>query len=507
MASKYYDTNSIIQVIGCLYNAPYLLEKEDKYSLTEEDFPEMFHKILFGTIYKLHDLGAKSIDLLNIEDFLKGRPKSEAIFKQYNGADWLIKAAENSSITTFDYYYQRLKKMTLLRLYDNIGVNVSDIYDPDNILDVKKKAAQEEFLDNTSLLEIADKVSGKIDKIREEFIDETYGRSSQAAEGLFDLIENLKLYPEFGVGLYGNFMNTVTRGARLSKFYLRSAASGYGKSRTMAADAAYISCNEIYYKNTGWVSTGKKEPTVLITTELTLDEVQTLLLSFLSEVNEEHILNGYYVDDEEDRVLKAAKILEESPLYVEEIMDFSLQDIENIIKKNIREHKVKYIFLDYIHTSLKILEEITSKTRGVKLREDNILFMMSNKLKNICNQYNVFILSSTQLSGEWRDSETPDQQLLRGSKAIADKIDWGAHLLPVNQADLENLQEILSQGGYNIPTMKLSIYKNRRGKYKGIYLWCNTNLGVCRVDPIFATRWDYTFLELEDIKLLQEEGD
>ena len=69
---------------------------------------------------------------------------------------------------------------------------------------------------------------------------------------------------------------------------------------------------------------------------------------------------------------------------------------------------------------MKILEEITRKSGGVKLREDNILFMLSNKLKDICNQYGVFILSATQLNGTYEASETPDQNLLRGAKSIAD---------------------------------------------------------------------------------------
>ena len=75
---------------------------------------------------------------------------------------------------------------------------------------------------------------------------------------------------------------------------------------------------------------------------------------------------------------------------------------------------------DYIHTSLKILEEITKRSGGVKLREDNVLFMLSTRLKDICNKYGVFIMSATQLNGEYQTSETPDQNLLRGAKAIAD---------------------------------------------------------------------------------------
>lgn len=64
---------------------------------------------------------------------------------------------------------------------------------------------------------------------------------------------------------------------------------------------------------------------------------------------------------------------------------------------------------------MKILEEISKRSGGVKLREDNILFMLSTRLKDLCNQYGVFIMSATQLSGNFQDSETPDQTLLRGA--------------------------------------------------------------------------------------------
>ena len=43
----------------------------------------------------------------------------------------------------------------------------------------------------------------------------------------------------------------------------------------------------------------------------------------------------------------------QSPLFIEELPDFSLKDVEDKIKKNIRDHEVKYVFHDYIHTSLK----------------------------------------------------------------------------------------------------------------------------------------------------------
>lgn len=505
MASKYVDVTAIMQVVGCVYNNPQLLEFTDKYTITDEDFPDEFHKTVFGAIYKIHELGADSVTLQSLEDFLSTRPKSAALFKQNKGEEWLMKVADTCLASAFDYYYGRLKKMTLLRAYDNCGVDVTDIYDPDNILDSKKKQLQEDLLDNATLEQIADKIDEKISAIRLQYVDDAYGEAVQAGDGILDLIERFKEHPEVGVPMYGPLINTVTRGARLKKFYLRSAATGVGKTRSMIADACYIACNKIYDETFGWISTGASQPTLFITTEQELEEIQTMMLAFLSNVNEEHILNGKYEGDEEDRVKEAAKILAAAPLYVEELPDFSLKDVEDKIKKNIRDHDVKYVFHDYIHTSLKILEEITRRSGGVKLREDNILFMLSTKLKDICNQYGIFIMSATQLNGDYQESKTPDQNLLRGAKAIADKIDYGSILLGVKEEDLEALETILASNVFDKPTIKMSIYKNRRGRYKGVILWCKADLGCCRIQPMFCTTYDYDIVSIDNIKIMVEE--
>ena len=505
MASKYVDSTAIMQVIGCVYNSPQLLDQTDKYTVTDEDFPDEFHRIVFGAIYKLHELGAKEITLEGISDFLSSRPKSLATYKQNKGEEWLLKVSETCMYSAFDYYYGRLKKFTLLRAYDNYGINVDDIYDPDNILDTKKKEVQEELLDNSTLEQIADRVDNKISGIRLQYVDDTWGEATQAAEGILELIDKFKEHPEVGVPLYGPLINTVTRGARLKKFYLRSAATGVGKTRSMIADACYIACNKIYDDSFGWIGTGMCQPTLYITTEQELEEVQTMMLAFIAGVNEEHILNGEYVGDEEDRVRQAAAVIKEAPLYVEELPDFSLKDVEDRIKKNLRDHDIKYVFHDYIHTSLKILEEITRRSGGIRLREDNVLFMLSTRLKDICNKYGIFIMSSTQLNGDYQQSETPDQNLLRGAKAIADKIDYGAILLNVRDDDLVKLEPILSSNLFDRPTIKMSIYKNRRGRYKGIYLWCKADLGCCRIKPMFATDYSYELISIDDIRIKIEE--
>lgn len=501
MSTKIVDIPAIIQVIGGIYLNPNFLENEN-YFFSEEDFTEEFHQILFGAMFNIHALGAKEITINAIEDYLEQRPKAYGIYKVNKGNEYLQKISNTIQISTFDYYYQRMKKMTLLRMYQNAGMDVAWLYDPDNILNAKKREAQENWLDSTPLEEIADIIDKKITDIRLKYVDDTNKDAVQAGDGVIELIDRLQKTPEVGYPLFGSLINTITRGARLKKFYLRSAATGVGKTRAMIADACYIACNELFdIDQNKWVDNGTREPVLFITTEQEVDEVQTMMLAFISNVDENHIIYNTYCAGELERVLHAAKILQRCELHIKKLPDFSLKDIENTIKYSINEWNARYIFFDYLHTSMKILSEVSSKT-GIKgLREDNVLFMMSIRLKDICNEYGVFIMTATQLNADYISAQQYDQNLLRGAKSIADKIDLGMIMLQTSQEDKEALKPILAKNGWPEPGIKISVYKNRRGQYKDILLWCKANRGTCRIEPMFVTDYRYQLQEIEDLKI------
>lgn len=107
---------------------------------------------------------------------------------------------------------------------------------------------------------------------------------------------------------------------------------------------------------------------------------------------------------------------------------------------------------------------------------------------------------------DWKEAETPDQNLLRGAKSIADSIDLGMHILPVTQKDLESLKPILDTNTFDVPNTKLAIYKNRRGRYKSVYLWCKSNLGTCRINPMYCTDYNYELININDLKIKVEKG-
>ena len=503
MASKYVDSTSTLHVLGCLYKYPFLLEQTDKYFFSTGDFVSPFHRVIFSSIGNLITQGMKTIDGIDVENYLSSRPGLHKIFNDNKGHAFLEEIKDFCDINKFDYYFNRLKKFTLLRAFDNYGINITWFYDT-NLLNVADAQAQEDRLDNHSLEEISNLVNQRIEDIKLEFLGRTSTEARHAGDGLLDLLESLKQTPEVGVPLYGPLINTITRGARLKKFYLRSAPTGAGKTRMMVADSINFAADEIYDEYTqSWKPNGTKENTLFITTELEIDEVQTMALAFLSNVSEDNILNGDYdSEDEWERVKRAAQILQKSPIWIEHLPDFSLRDIESVIRRNVRDNGVKYVAFDYIHSSLKILEEVSQRTNGMKLREDNILFMLAIKIKDLCNELGIFVISATQLNADWEDRATSNQNVLRGAKAIADKIDLGMITLPTSQQDQEALQSIVAKSCLPMPNLVHHIYKNRRGKFKSVKLWCAANLSTCRVKPLFLTDDNYNVIQIEDIDII-----
>ena len=92
MSSKYVDTQACMQVIGDVFINPSLLDLEEKYKFHEEDFVQEFHKILFGCIYNLHQLGAKQISIEDIDNIAnKGRVR-------LSGTDWAARSENGENI-------------------------------------------------------------------------------------------------------------------------------------------------------------------------------------------------------------------------------------------------------------------------------------------------------------------------------------------------------------------------------------------------------------------------
>ena len=132
---------------------------------------------------------------------------------------------------------------------------------------------------------------------------------------------------------------------------------------------------------------------LFIVTEMDKEELQTIILAYLSGVNEDHILTGKYDLGELDRVKYAGTIMKKYSSYfiIEEISEPNLTNVEATIKKYCVIDKIDACFFDYIHTTASLMAEFGKSG----LREDSVLMLMANQLKQLAKDYNIFISTST----------------------------------------------------------------------------------------------------------------
>ena len=278
-------------------------------------------------------------------------------------------------------------------------------------------------------------------------------------------------------------------------------------TRYAAGDACKMAVPYIYdEKKRNFKYTGLSEPTLYITTEMPVDEIQTILYATISKVNEEHILYGTYEKGELERVKQAIEYIESSPLYIVHIPDFSIEDIKNIIKKYNREFGVEYFFFDYISTSLRLMSEINGKSR-MGLKEHQLLLVFATELKTIAQQLDVFIFTASQLNGEAQMATYKDQNLLAGSKALANKLDVGIISMRPSRSEQEKLESIL-QRKFNIPMPDIGhwVYKVRRGRLTHIIIWSKTNLGTMDEEALFVTDFDFNLIDIDFTQIEQVEA-
>lgn len=493
------------RVIGCIMKKPSLISEYGiKAELFPSDYNSRFIQMIFGAINNLYLNGFKEVTTTDVDMYISKFTEQYKAFSHENrGVQYLESAREKSSIENFEFYYNRLLKIAKLREFKLAGIDISE-FDTTGDTDPIAIKEKEKRLEDSTASEIGEYYISKIMSVNSKF---TLGASTDhVSVGLKDLKESLKKNPAVGLPLNGDIMNVVTKGARLSKYYIKSAGSGAGKSRTMMADACKIACDELYDTFTNkWVPNGNAHPVVFISTELLSDELQTMTLAYISGVDEDNILNGVYTPDEEARVDYAIEVLSRSSLYLVVEEDFTPTIIEGLVINNILQNKCKHIFFDYIHSSPALLAEITKKS-GIAMQEYQALTIFSANLKRICNKYGVFLSTGTQTNDSVNDNSVKKgASNIQGSKAIINKGDIGIVETTVSMSEIEKVQEIINKYcGVLIPNRVSYIYKNRRSRYNEVKIWSYVDLGTLRRIDLFMTDSNDRYIPLEIYKFEEE---
>lgn len=484
-----------IQIIGCLLKQPSILGQTDKYALSLADFHNTFYRKVFGIIFNLYERGAKSVSAIDIENVLKENPTNWAVWEKENGHEFLDDAEALSDLGNFDYYYNRMKKVNLLFELKKLGYDTSRFYVETIITDDDKKI--NELFDALKPQDIVNALRRQITSAETRAGVTQENKVETANFKVAQLIQTLKNEPDTGARLQGKIFNTMVRGARKGKFYLRTASSGIGKSRTMVGDACYLAY-PIRYDNEkqAWEWAGACEKVLYIATEQELDEIQTMIVAYLSGVNENKILFGTYDSEEEKRIQKAIWLMDtySDNLTLARMANPNISQLQYMLRQQVLENDIGYVFYDYIFSNPALLNEF----RDLRIREDVALGLMGSALKDLAVELNVFILSSTQTNAQVEDGgrQIKNESVIRGARSLADKADMGCIMARPTDEEIHKL-ETLS----NIrPNLVTDIYKMRRGKYTQVRIWSLVDLGTCRRTDLFATDQFFKRIDIGELK-------
>ena len=497
-----FDTNASLYVLSCLMRKPLLIQ-DDRYAFCKTDFHKELHQMVFYAIFNMAQNGVERITPQDIDLYLKQYEAQYEFYKRNKGYDFVIQCyqtAEGSDERQFESYYNRLKKFSILRDLESIGIDTVEFYDTNK--DALNRDAEDEKLNKTPLNIIGERIRERIIAIENRHVGKDEGTSQDAAKGMRSLVAELQANPEVGLPLDGDILNFAARGARSGKLYTYSAPSGAGKSRYMVGNACAISMpyidddGNIIYR--GSPEDDNYQKVLYVATEQQADEIQTMILARVSGVNEKTILLGNYTPDQLERVRRALDIIDQygKNMIIECIPDPSIAMLKARLAKYIVQDNVEYIFYDYIFSSPGLLSEF----KDVAVREDVALMMLSNSIKETAMTYNVFIQSATQLNDGWSKKEIGlrDQNCIRGSKAIADKIDIGMIGVRITDAEYKQVEAIWTELKKQNPTkykhepnVVVDIYKNRRGELNCVKVFRYFDYATCRCEDLFVTDASY----------------
>lgn len=477
------DKSSIQQVLGSLMKRPQLLSEVDKYSLTIADFSNRFERYIFSAIFGLYQQGVTHIEPLDVANFLEVDIAGKKTFETQNGVEFLQDIMEFSSVDNFPYYYNRLKKINLLRDLKKQGFDTSMFY----MEDLTSPLADEinARFEQLTTKDICDGIKKKLIHLESGYAQTGEVEVEDAVLGMREFIKEMNETISIGPPLQGHIYSQVFDGAMKNALYIRSGSSGLGKTRQAIADACYLAYpvryNSQYRK---WEQKGSCEKVLFIVTEQTFPQIRKMILAYLSDINESRFKLGNFTAEEEDRLDKAIGIMEQfaENLTLIKIPNPTIELVKTMVRENCLTRNIGYVFYDYVFIGPALLNEF----RGFTLRNDEVLLMFATALKDLAVELNVAMFTSTQVNASADDNKNiRNEASLAGGRSTINKADNGAIMARPTNEELEILQPICDK--YGTPNVVTDIFKARSGEWTQVRIWSQVNLGTMKKTDLFMT--------------------
>lgn len=500
MSESLYSTDAARNLLGCLLNKPQILFS-GKYDIEREDFkPFLVHYRLMAVIENLAKTGANDIDSMMVDQFIQPYEEVVELFSDNSTLDFIDTIKKKINPDNFEVYYNKVKKLSALRDYRDNGFNIDDIFDVTG--NAEKEMGK---LDKHTLDDIVNYFDSLNTNIKRKYLkkdaSKTYVPKSNRMK---KMVESFKENPIQGACLQSSYQTTISNGAIRGHLFLRSGNSGSGKTTITVGDMCYLCATELYNSETEeWeINLNRQGGGLHIHTESdTETEVSVIYLAFIADVSRNKITKGLMTEEEEARVMRATEILEESEIFFEYDPKFTIPSIRENIKHYVDEYNIYAVFMDYFQINgvfnIKLIQECKNY-----IPDHQALLMLSESTKLMAEEFNVFIMSGTQLNDEIKKANFADESCLSASKAIKNKLDFGCintYLKPKEIKQIEDYIDKKGIGEHLRPNRVCHIYKGRFNSsgYDRIKVFQFVSLGTGRVVDLFCTNENNEILSID----------
>lgn len=513
-----YNSNIAALTLGCLFKNPSLFNNS-AYPLSKSDFSEIeMHKILFVCGQAISKTGCMDITSLEIDNFVVSYPVQKEILDDNNFFEFIDTIKELASLENFDYYYNIVRKFSLLRDLKNQGININKYYDE---TEEENKAQQK--LNGLSIQDIISDIESSANKFRTKY-DIKYVRDEiKAGEDTEELIERFKEVPSMGAMFQSGYLTTLFNGWNRGHLICRAGPSGAGKSRFSVADLCKVGATQLWDDNAKDFipNSNYQSPTLFIATEQNIEtEVQPMFYSAIANVNYSDITNGTLTKDQEKRIIKAGEIIRESNITITSMPRFTKQNLERKLKEKVSSEGIGYCCFDYMEVQGDLSAEFKQNNSTIP-RQDLILLDLASFLKTLAEDYNVGILTGQQLNDSWKETKYIDESSLAGGKATKFKLDAGSIIIPIDRhKGLKKDFKILEPqfnikrrgfGGNRVPMPNMCefIFKSRYGTYgdRCIKLWSYFDKGTFQRYDYFCTDEENSIIKVPITEVKYEESE